>query len=253
MLARVTLATASGPIWLVLVAHVTAGAVGLAAGATAIFSAKGGRLHKRSGLIFVYAMIAMVVLAAVVSAYEGKPYGAGTVFTAYLVITALLTVRPPSPNSSRINVALMLAVLVSSGLMYWHAVVSWQAPGHQIAGVPAGMTGFLATIALLAGIGDARMLRAGGITGPRRLTRHLWRMCFALFIASGSFFLGQMKFIPAPIRSLPLMFLLGLGPLLIMLYWMWRIRLRKKLSGITIGGASRGPSADASGRELQPR
>ena len=232
MLERVTLATASGPIWLTLVAHISAGAVGLIAGAVALVAAKGGQVHKRSGIVFVYAMIAMVSLAGVISAYEGKPFGAGAVFTAYLVVTATLTVKPAFPNWRPVSIALMLAVFVSGALMYWHAAVAWQAPGHQIAGVPAGMTGFLATIAMLAALGDFRMMRAGGIAGPRRLTRHLWRMCFALFIATGSFFLGQMKFIPAPIRSLPLMMLLGIGPLFIMLYWMWRIRLRKKVSGI---------------------
>ena len=238
MLDKVTLATASGPIWLTLAAHVAAGAIGLAAGAAAVIAPKGGQLHKRSGMVFMYAMIAMVTLAGVISAYERKPFGAGAVFTAYLVITATLTVKPAFPSWRPVSIALMLAVFVSGTLMYWHAVVSWQAPGHQIAGVPAGMTGFLATIALLAAIGDFRMIRAGGIAGPRRLTRHLWRMCFALFIATGSFFLGQMKFIPAPIRSLPLMMLLGVGPLLIMIYWMWRIRLRKKLTGVIV--ASRG-------------
>ncbi len=235
MQAKLTLATSSGFIWLVLVAHIAAGAIGLVAGGLALFCRKGGQLHRLSGVAFMCAMVAMVTLAAVVSSYEGKPYGAGTVFTAYLVLTATLTVRPPSRNTRQMNITLMLAALTSAGLMYWHAAISWQAPGHQIAGVPAAMTGFLATVALLAGIGDLRMIRAGGIAGPRRLTRHLWRMCFALFIATGSFFLGQMRFIPAPIRSLPLMMLLGIGPLLVMLYWVWRIRLRRKLTGIVIG------------------
>jgi hypothetical protein len=237
MMEKVTLATASGPIWLTLVAHITAGGIGLAAGTVALIASKGGQLHKRSGMVFMYAMVAMVTLAGVVSAYEGRAYGAGAVFTSYLVVTATLTVKPAFPGWRSVAVALMLAVFVSGAMMYWHAVVSWQAPGHQIAGVPAGMTGFLGTIALLAAVGDLRMIRAGGITGPRRLTRHLWRMCFALFIATGSFFLGQMKFIPAPIRSLPLMMLLGIGPLLIMIYWMVRIRLRKTLSGIILGRA----------------
>ena len=33
-----------------------------------------------------------------------------------------------------------------------------------------------------------RMIRAGGIQGAPRLTRHLWRMCVALFAASSSFY-----------------------------------------------------------------
>jgi len=87
---------------------------------------------------------------------------------------------------------------------------------------------FLATVALCAAIGDWRLIRAGSITGTRRIARHLWRMCFGLFVASGSFFLGQMKFLPQSLRILPLLLALGISPLLVLVYWMWRVRLRKK-------------------------
>jgi hypothetical protein len=107
-------------------------------------------------------------------------------------------------------------------------------PGNQIDGVPAGMMYFKATINSLAAIGEARMIWAGGIQGTRRLARHLWRMCFALFIATGSFFLGQAKFIPAPIRILPLLMVLGIAPLFVLLYWMWRVRLRNSLRGLIV-------------------
>jgi hypothetical protein len=106
--------------------------------------------------------------------------------------------------------------------------------GNRIEGVPAGMMLFLATIAMLAAIGDVRMIRAGGIQGARRLARHLWRMSFGLFIASGSFFLGQMKFIPRPIRIVPLIYVLAVSPLVVLLYWMWRVRLRQSLRGMVM-------------------
>jgi len=38
----------------------------------ALSVAKGGRLHKRSGLVFTCAMIATGVLAGAISVYEGK-------------------------------------------------------------------------------------------------------------------------------------------------------------------------------------
>ena len=91
---------------------------------------------------------------------------------------------------------------------------------------------FIATICLLAALGDFRMIRAGGLRGTRRLTRHLWRMCFGLFIATGSFFLGQMQFVPAPIRVVPLLVVLAVAPLLFLMYWLWRVRLRGRLSGL---------------------
>jgi hypothetical protein len=98
---------------------------------------------------------------------------------------------------------------------------------------------FLATVTLLAAVGDWRLLATGGLRGPRRLARHLWRMTFALFIASGSFFLGQMKFIPEPVRILPLVAVLAVAPLPILIYWMWRVRRRQGLAGIVTADASR--------------
>ena len=93
---------------------------------------------------------------------------------------------------------------------------------------------FLGTTCLLAGIGDARMIREGGLRGARRLARHLWCMCFGMFVATGSFFLGQMKFLPESLQSLPLMMVLGIAPLPILLYWMWRVRLRRRLGGLIV-------------------
>ncbi|MDP9179520.1 MAG: hypothetical protein M3O61_17745, partial [Gemmatimonadota bacterium] len=84
----------------------------------------------------------------------------------------------------------------------------------------------------LGGAGDLRMLRSGPLRGARRIARHLWRMCFALFIAALSFFIGQSKVIPEPIRILPLLALPVLAVLVTMFYWLWRVRIRRNLRGI---------------------
>jgi hypothetical protein len=78
------------------------------------------------------------------------------------------------------------------------------------------------------------MIWAGGIQGTRRLARHFWRMCFGLFIASGSFVaqLVMMKFMPAWMRSVPVIVALGAAPLVVLLYWMWRVRLKQNLRGL---------------------
>ena len=61
-------------------------------------------------------------------------------------------------------------------------------------------------------------------------------MCFALFIASGSFFLGQAQVIPAPLRSMPLLAVLSVAPLVAMVYWVWRIRT-KRTRGISLAAS----------------
>jgi hypothetical protein len=237
---RVTFATSSGPIWLVLLIHFGAGLTGIVTGSIALAVAKGGRLHKQAGILFAYAMGAAGVMASVIAAYERNvSMVIGGLSVVYFVFTATTTVKPIPAGHRALDPVLMVLVLATGMLTLRDGVMVWGMPNHARAGVPAGMVFFLGTIYVLAGIGDFRMIRARGLTGSRRLARHLWRMCFALFIATGSFFFGQMKFIPEPIRILPLLFALGVGPLFVLIYWMWRVRLRKHLSGIILAPSTR--------------
>jgi hypothetical protein len=99
-------------------------------------------------------------------------------------------------------------------------------------GVPFPMHFFMATVMLLAAAGDVRIMRFGVPHGAQRLTRHLWRMCFALFIAAGSFFSIRERvarvfpepFTTGPMRALPILLLFSA-----MLYWLWRLRRHRAL------------------------
>jgi hypothetical protein len=233
----VTISTSTGPIWLALLVHVSGGAVALLSGFAAILVTKGGSWHRRAGMAFVVSMIVMGLFGAAVATYEMKVTAAGGILSVYLVFTGLTTVRPFRGPGQLQQLALMIVALVVAAFELTVGVVALGTPRGMINGVPAGMILFMSTIALAAAIGDWRMIRGGGIQGTRRLARHLWRMCFALFIASGSFFFGQTKFVPAPLRILPLLSVLGVAPLIVLLYWMWRVRLRHSLRGMTIGGA----------------
>ena len=76
-------------------------------------------------------------------------------------------------------------------------------------------------IALPAGIGDRRVIRAGGLRGAARLRRHLWRMCLALLIVVASFVLGRR--LPDALHILPVR-LIPLVVLVTMSVWLWRLR-----------------------------
>jgi hypothetical protein len=52
-------------------------------------------------------------------------------------------------------------------------------------------------------------------------------MCFSLFIASGSFFLGQAKVFPKPMRIYPLLAIPAFLPLVFLVYWLVRVSLTK--------------------------
>jgi hypothetical protein len=71
-------------------------------------------------------------------------------------------------------------------------------------------------VGLSAGAGDLRAMRSRALRGAPRLARHLWRMCFALFIAVLSFFIGQADVFPKPIRIRPLLALPMLAVLVTM-------------------------------------
>ena len=87
-------------------------------------------------------------------------------------------------------------------------------------------------VGLVAAAGDMRMIRAGGTQGPRRIARHLWRMCFAMWVAAASFFFGPPGRVPEVIRIPALLPILVLVPIVAMLYWLWRLRVRRSLRGI---------------------
>lgn len=229
---RLTLATSTGLPLLALAFRVATGLLALAAGFMAITARKGGTWHRRSGLAFVYTMIGTGITAVAISLYEGKEGVTGGALTAYLVFTGWTAVKPLPGAGLRVDIALMVLAFAFAAVGFAHAFTALGRPGNQIEGVPAGMLFFMATIVPLAAIGDARMILAGGIRGTRRLARHLWRMSFGLFIASGSFLLGQMTFIPERIRIVPLIVVLAVSPLVMLLYWMWRVRLRQNLRGL---------------------
>jgi uncharacterized membrane protein len=231
---RLTLATSTGLPFLSLAFHVGTGVIALVAGYVAIAARKGGTWHRRSGVVFVYTMIAMGLAAVGIAVYEGKEDVAGGAFTAYLIFTSWTTVKPLRGAGRGANIALMVVALLFAAGAFARGFTAVGRPGHQIGGVPAGMMFFLATVALLAALGDARLMRAGGIQGTRRLARHLWRMCFGLFIASGSFVaqLVQMPFMPSWMRSVPVIVVLAAAPLVVLLYWMWRVRLKQNLRGL---------------------
>src|SRR5262249_18754463 len=135
---------------------------------------------------------------------------------------------------------LLFVVVLVTVTLFTFGVRVLASPSGKLYGMPAYPFLIFAAIGFLAAIGDLRLIRSGGahvIRGAPRLTRHLWRMCTALLIAAFSFFLGQAKAIPRPIRIFPLLMIPPLIVLAALLYWLWRVRVRRRLRGIVGVGA----------------
>jgi uncharacterized membrane protein len=220
---------------LAYVVHILAGSLALVFGYVALYAAKGATLHRKSGMLFVYAMLTMCVFGTLIAAVRGVapavniPAG---VLTAYLVITSLLTVRPLAAAPRGLHSGLMLVALAVGLTSLTFAFEALISPDGKRQGMPAFPFVMFGVVGTLAAVLDLRMMRSGGLAGASRLTRHLWRMSFALFIAALSFFIGQAKVIPKPIRILPLLALPVLAVLVTMFYWLWRVRIRRSFRRI---------------------
>jgi hypothetical protein len=217
--------------------HVVAGVLGLVTGAAALSATKGATLHRRSGLVFVYAMVGMAGSGVAMALWDGPDANAiGGLTAAYLVITALTTVRPVTPASRRLDLGATLLGL-SVGLTSLVLAFVSLSSGGAIDGVPAPIFVMFAAVGLLGGAGDVRIMRSGALRGARRLARHLWRMCWALWIAVASFFLGQAEVLPEAIRIPGLLALPVVTVVVVMVYWLWRVRVRGNIRGIIGLGA----------------
>ena len=214
--------------------HIAAGGLAIVLGAMALLVKKGGTIHRRSGLLFVCSMLVLGTTAALLgfrkSSTDGNVFGG--LMTVYFVGTALITVRPETPWTRRINVAGLTVAIGLALVDILAGVKAFNSPRGSLNGVPFPMLFFIATVMILAATGDVRIMRFGMPRGGPRLSRHLWRMCFALFIAAGSFFSIRERvakilpepFTTAPMRALPILLLFGA-----MFYWLWRVRSRRPL------------------------
>ena len=218
----------------VYVAHILAGSLSLIFGFIALYSAKGAKLHRRSGMVFVCTMLAMCFAGfslAVGNPWQEVNMSAATI-TAYLVVTSLATVRPAAASSRGLTLGAMAVAITVAVVDLTFGVQAVANRGKTASGIPAFPFFMFGVVGVLGTVGDLRVLRSGALAGASRVARHLWRMSFALFIATMSFFIGQMKVIPKPIRIPGLLALPVLAVLVTMIYWMWRVRIRRSLRGM---------------------
>jgi hypothetical protein len=195
-------------------------------------------VHRKSGMVFVYAMVTMAVFGMTLAVTRDKapeinmPAG---LITSYLVITSLMTVRPLAEGSRvrrPLEIGLMLVALGVGVIMLTFALEAI-ANGGTRNGFPAFPFFLFATFGLLGFAGDLRVLQNGVPKGPPRLARHLWRMSLALFIAALSASVQIAKFLPKPVR-LPVLVIPMLAVVVTLFYWLWRVRLRRSLRGVLL-------------------
>ena len=236
---------ADSPLWLgvaanlALALHIGGGALGLVSGAAALTFRKGGRAHRLAGNVFFGAMLTMSAVAVIVAPFTARPSNTiGGIFTFYLVATAWATVRRKEGVVGVFEVGAFLFALGVTAAGVALIGLAAKDPARILGGQPAlALYIVVPVMALLAAL-DLKVILRGGVCGAQRITRHLWRMCLGLFIATASFFLGQQQVFPAPLRGSPILFGLAVAPLAAMVFWLVQVRFTNRFKP-TGGGLMR--------------
>jgi Predicted membrane protein (DUF2306) len=227
-----------------LILHITGGTLGILSGFAAMFLRKGSRWHAIAGKVFVVSMLTMASCGAVLAFMKQEMNNVfGGILTIYLVVTAWTTVRRRDGQTHHYDWAALLVGFIITVFIFTYGIRVATSPTGPPDGTPAFAYFVFGSVALLSIAGDLRMLLRGGLFGSQRLIRHLWRMSFSLFIASASLFLARPHLFPNILRITYIIFLLGIAPLLLMVFWLIRVRFAKAFN------AQRGIAARSRYRE----
>jgi len=199
--------------------HIAGGMVALAAGAAAVAVRKGGGTHAAAGILFSVSMLVLGITAAILEPFRSPPGSPlGGIMVCYFVATGWLTARRREGPPGWIEKIACGLVLAGASAIVWGGLTGATTPAGR------GPVFIFAGVCLLAGLLDLNAILRARPTPARRLSRHLWRMCVAFFIATGSFFLGQQDVLPMAVRGSPILFVLAFAPFAVMLYWLVRLR-----------------------------
>jgi hypothetical protein len=216
--------------------HIIAGTLGMLSGYVAVFLLKGSRRHGLAGNVFVITMLCLSASGVFLAVMKSQPGNIlGGTLTFYLVATAWLAARRRDGKPGRVDWVALLVVLGVGATQVTLGIEALTSPTGIRFGYPAWPYFFMGSVAVLAAMGDVRVLVRGGISGSSRIARHLWRMCFALFIAASSIFLARQQIFPVFMRRTGALFLLSFLPLGLMVFWLVRVRFTRQFKKSVAG------------------
>jgi hypothetical protein len=205
----------------VLPIHITAGALSVLAGAAALTVRKGGRAHRAAGSIFLPSMTTMAVTAAILGGDVGNIVAAA--LTIYLISTGWVTARRRDRTVGLFEIAAFVVAALCAAAMGFAAMRIATGAREAINPYIAYVTAFLSGALGVAALGDLSVVLRRGLFGAQRTARHLWRMCFGLFIAVGSFAAQGAQALPDWVPRAGLLFGSMSLVLAVMAYWLVRV------------------------------
>lgn len=211
-----------------VVLHISAGTIGLVSGFLSMLFRKGSGLHRAAGQVFFVSMLIMSGDGAALAVYRSQTVNAimGTL-TFYVVLTGWLAGRRRDGGIVGFDRVAVLVPLAVGTALYSLGVRA--AGGHRTDGFATAFFFVFGTFAFLFAASDVRMLLRGGVSGAQRIARHVWRMCFALLVATASLYPGQAKLFPKWLRATNLL----LVPHVLLIggaaWWLVRLGSRKRV------------------------
>ena len=155
-----------------------------------------------------------------------RPNFVAGVLALYLLITGWRTARRGDTEAGRAEILGFVIAITIAGLGLYFMYLGANSPTGTVDGSPPPAFLIFALAGSVAAAGDLNLIVRRRISGAARIARHLWRMCFSLFIASGSLFLGQPQVFPDWFNATPLPFVFAFGPLVAMVIWLTLVRRR---------------------------
>lgn len=221
------------PAWMhlganaLLWAHIAGGAIGMVTGVVALASRKGQRVHRAAGTVFFVAMFAAYAIGAGVAPFletGQRPNFVAGIMALYLLVSGAMAARRRDAKAGVPEVIGLIVALsiTAAGVIFMRMGAA--SPSGTVDGSPPPAFLLFTIAGIFAAAGELNMLLRKQLSNVSRIARHLWRMCFSLFIASGSFFLGQMQVFPEAIQDSVLLPVLALAPLPVMLFWLGKVR-----------------------------
>ena len=164
--------------------HLAGGTAGFAAGTVAMVARKGGRVHRLAGNVFLFAMLAMSGVGAVVAPMiddNGSAFAGAITF--YLVLTGWMAGRRTQVTGGWFEKAGVAGLAVAMIALVVLGRQALAAPDRTLAGVPWFAYFVMTAVAGLIAALDLKVVLGRPLTGPPRLARHVWRMGLGLWIA----------------------------------------------------------------------
>jgi hypothetical protein len=218
------------PPYISPVVHVFFAAIGLFSGFLAMSLRKGSGLHGAAGTLFSVSMLIATAAGAYGAAFL-RPNTAnvmGSTLTFYLVATGWAAARRKEVKPGVFEAGALLFALALAGLAANWGLDALASPDGRKDEFPAAFYFIFGSMALLFAISDLRMILRGGISGARRIARHLLRNSLALFFAMMSLYPGNARLFPQSWRATNLLWVPAVLIIGSMFFWLVRVRVTNR-------------------------